>query len=75
MFVPDFACRCAMKAKEKNYTFFGMQFYGKRNCFIAYENCSVTGYKNSDLCYYYNNFTHKQIQMALKYNDVNSNKF
>lgn len=33
IFVPDFACRCAMKAKDKNYTFFGMQFYGKRNCF------------------------------------------
>jgi len=30
VYVPDFACRCALKAKEKNYTFFGMQFYGEK---------------------------------------------
>ena len=33
VYVPDFACRCALKAKEKNYTFFGMQFYGEKELF------------------------------------------
>lgn len=33
VYIPDFACRCALKAKEKNYTFFGMQFYGEKELF------------------------------------------
>ena len=29
VYVPQFACRCAHTAKAKNFTYFGMQFYGK----------------------------------------------
>ena len=29
VYVPQFACRCAHAAKAKNFTYFGMQFYGK----------------------------------------------
>ena len=29
VYVPQFACRCAHAAKAKNFTHFGMQFYGK----------------------------------------------
>lgn len=29
VYVPQFACRCAHAAKAKNFTYFGMQFYGE----------------------------------------------
>lgn len=29
IYVKDFACRCAKAANERNYTIFGMQFYGE----------------------------------------------
>lgn len=32
-----------------------------REIVLVYENCLVIGYKNSDLCYYYNNFIYKKI--------------
>lgn len=33
IYVKDFACRCAKAANERNYTIFGMQFYGKKEVF------------------------------------------
>ena len=43
MYLPDFVCRCAAKAKAKNYTFFGMQFYGKGNYILPYNLVLSTG--------------------------------
>lgn len=30
VYMPQFLCRCAKEAKEKGYTIFGVQFYGKQ---------------------------------------------
>lgn len=55
MFVPDFACRCAMKAKEKNYTFFGMQFYGEcwsgPDSHLTYYRDGISGSRCVDQCF------------------------
>ncbi len=31
-YIVKLICRCAEKAKSKNYKFFGLQFYGKWHC-------------------------------------------
>lgn len=30
VYMPQFVCRCAKEAKQKGYTLFGVQFYGKQ---------------------------------------------
>ena len=60
VYVPDFACRCALKAKEKNYTFFGVQFYGEQDVLFLFfiiqdqqsrMNSKKSGKKTSMLFY------------------------
>jgi len=34
VYVPDLACRCAKKAMENGWTFFGLQFYGEEHVLL-----------------------------------------
>ena len=47
VYTPDFACRCALEAKQRNYTFFGMQFYGEKELFFVLHNTRLENKMNS----------------------------
>ena len=44
-FIEDLVCRCAKEAKEKRYSHFGIQFYGRRVCYntvyVKIQCCTV----------------------------------